>query len=273
MRSSKPVTTFVITGSTKGIGFALAKYCVARGDNVVISGRASADVEAAVAALGRSGGRGKALGVATDVTELAQVGALWSQAVAAFGRVDVWINNAGVAHTTHAIVDTPADKLRAMVTTNLLGTLHGSQVAARGMTVQGGGRIFNILGGGSDGEYFPGMGIYGSTKRGLDYFTRALVKELKNTPVLVGRVRPGLIVTEGVLREIKADPATFQRSRKFMNALCDLPDTVAPYLVEQMLAMNKSGGKIAWLNGGKIAKRMLMARFRPRADLFQAAGL
>lgn len=136
------------------------------------------------------------------------------------------------------------------------------------------GRIFNILGGGSDGEYFPGMGIYGTTKRGLDYLTRALVKELKDTPVLVGRVRPGMIVTEGVIREIKADPAGFAKSRKIMNALCDLPDTVAPYLIEQMLAMKKSGGKIAWLTGGKIARRMLLARFRPREDLFaQAAGL
>lgn len=263
------MTTFVITGSTKGIGRALAKYCLSKNHNVVISGRTQQAVSEAATALG-----GNVLGVATDVSDATQMEALWTQAVARFGRVDVWINNAGVAHTTHAIVDAPADKLRAMVTTNMLGTMHGSQVAARGMVKQGSGRIFNILGGGSDGEYFPGMGIYGSTKRGLDYFTRALTKELKGTPVLVGRVRPGMIVTEGVIREINADPAGFARSRRIMNALCDLPDTVAPYLVEQMLAMQKSGSKIAWLTGGKIAKRMLMMRFKPRADLFaQAANL
>lgn len=267
------MNTFVITGSTKGIGFALAKVCVSRGDNVVISGRTREAVNAAVTALQGTGGSGKVLGVATDVTELAQVEALWAEAVSAFGRVDVWVNNAGVANTTRKIVDTAASDIRNMVTTNLLGTIHGGQVAARGMVAQGGGRIFNILGGGSDGEYFPGMGIYGSTKRGLDYFTRALTKELAATPVLVGKVRPGILVTEGVIREIKADPASFEKSRKFMNNLCDLPDTVAPYLVEHMLAMKKSGSKIAWLNGGKIAKRMLMARFKPRADLFQTVGL
>lgn len=259
---------FVITGSTKGIGFALAKNVVGRGGQVLISGRAQADVDAAVARLG-----GKAIGLAADVTDAAQVQALWDKAAASFGRVDVWINNAGVANTTRKIVETSPADLRNMVTTNLLGTIHGSQVAARGMTAQGGGRIFNILGGGSDGEYFPGMGIYGSTKRGLDYFTRALVKELAGTPVIVGRVRPGVLLTEGVVREIKADPASFAKSRRMMNVICDLPDTVAPYLVERMLAMQKSGGKIAWLSGGKIAQRFLMARFKPRADLFQTLGL
>jgi NAD(P)-dependent dehydrogenase (short-subunit alcohol dehydrogenase family) len=231
-------------------------------------------VTQAVDRLQCGGGRGRACGLATDVTDRAQVEALWGHAIASFGRVDVWINNAGVAHTTRSIVETTAADVRTMVSTNLLGTIHGCQVAARGMIDQASGRIFNILGGGSDGEYFPGMGIYGSTKRGLDYLTTALARELAATPVLVGKVRPGMIVTEGVIREIRADPDNFQRSRRIMNTLCDLPDTVAPYLVEQMLAMRKTGGKIAWLSGGKIAKRFLMARFKPRADLFQqAAGL
>jgi NAD(P)-dependent dehydrogenase (short-subunit alcohol dehydrogenase family) len=268
------VSIFVITGSTKGIGFALAKYAVTQGHDVVISGRTEAAVTQAIEALQRLGGPGRATGRATDVSDRVQVEALWAHALATFGRVDVWINNAGVAHTTRSIAGTPESDVHAMVSTNLLGTIHGCQVAARGMVAQAGGRIFNILGGGSDGEYFPGMGIYGSTKRGLDYLTAALAKELSGTPVLVGKVRPGMIVTEGVIREIHADPDNFQRSRRIMNTLCDLPDTVAPYLVEQMLAMRKTGSKIAWLSGGRIAGRFLMARFKPREDLFrQAAGL
>jgi len=263
-------TTFVITGSTKGIGFALAKYAVSAGHNVAIAGRGAADVQAAASKLG---GPGKAIGVATDVTDAAQVQALWDAAAKAFGRVDVWINNAGVANTTRPIVQiTPAD-VRTMVTTNMLGTIHGSQVAARAMTAQGSGKIFNILGGGSDGEYFPGMGVYGATKRGLDYFTRALVKELAGTPVLVGRVRPGVLLTEGMIREAKADPAAFAKSRKILNIIGDLPDTVAPHLVERMLATDRTGSKIAWLSGGKIAGRFLTASFKKRPDLFAIAGL
>lgn len=264
------MASFVITGSTKGIGFALADYAVSQGHNVVISGRTQDAVDAAVS---RMAGPGKAAGKATDVADAEQVQALWGFAAQQFGQVDVWVNNAGVAYTTNRIVDTSPDELRTMVTTNIFGTVFGSQVAARGMVAQGSGRIFNILGGGSDGEYFPGMGLYGTTKRGLDYFTRALVKELKDTPVLVGRVRPGMVVTEGVKREIAADPENFAKSRKIMNALADLPETVAPYLVDQMLAMNKTGGKIAWLSGGKIAKRMMMMRIKPREDLFKTAGV
>jgi short-subunit dehydrogenase len=117
------------------------------------------------------------------------------------------------------------------------------------------------------------MGVYGATKRGLDYFTTALARELKATPVLVGKVRPGLLLTEGVVREARADPATFARSRRMLNVLCDQPDTVAPFLLSRMLSMHKTGGRIAWLSGRRIAGRMLMDRIRPRADQFEAVGL
>ena len=264
------MTSFVITGSSKGIGRALAKYCVGRGDQVLISGRNAQDVEQVVADLD---GADLLVGLAADVSELDQVQALWDKALAEFGQVDVWINNAGVAHTTKPIAETSAADVQRMVTTNMLGTIHGCQVAARGMQKQGSGKIFNILGGGSDGEYFPGMGVYGSTKRGLDYLTTALCKELKDSPVLVGKVRPGLLITEGMLREIKADPSNFERSRKFMNILGDLPETVAPYLIEEMLRVKKSGSKIAWLNGAKIAGRFLMAKIKPRGDLFATLGV
>lgn len=265
------MTVFVITGSTQGIGFALARACVARGDEVLVSGRQQTGVTAAVKAL-RAAGDGRAVGQAADVSRKADVQALWDRAQEAFGRVDVWINNAGVAHTTKAIVDYDEAEVGRMLTTNMLGTLNGCQVAAAGMVAQGHGRLFNILGGGSDGEYFSGMGVYGATKRGLDYLTRALVKELKDTPVLVGRVRPGIVVTEGLRRELQADPAGFEQSRRILNTLGDRPETVAPWLIEQMLAMKKSGGKIAWLTGGKIAARFLAARLRPRPDLFEAAA-
>lgn len=266
------MSVFVITGSTQGIGRALAKYCVGQGHDVLISGRDPTRVEQIAEALA-SAGAGRVLGRAADVSRKADVQALWDSAIAAFGSVDVWINNAGVANTTRPIVDVAEGDVANMVSTNVLGTIHGAQVAAAGMKAQRHGRIFNMLGGGSDGEYFPGMGVYGTTKRGLDYLSDALVKELQGTPVLVGKVRPGIVITEGMLREVQADPANFEKARKMLNILGDLPDTVAPYLIQKMLAMPKSGGKIAWLNGGKIAGRFLRARIKPRADLFAAVGV
>ncbi len=262
---------FVITGSTQGIGFALAQEAAAQGHQVLIAGRTASRVDAAVARVPCASGQ--VVGFAADMSQPGAAQSLWEHAVQQFGGVDVWVNNAGLARTTWAIADLPAEEVATMVQTNMLGTIFGSQVAARGMRGQGSGRIFNMLGGGSDGEYFPGMGVYGATKRGLDYFTRALAKELKDTPVLVGRVRPGMVVTDGVRREILANPENFAKSRKVMNILCDQPETVAPYLIEQMLAFKKTGSKIAWLSGGKMAKRFLLSKLTPREDQFAHLGV
>jgi NAD(P)-dependent dehydrogenase (short-subunit alcohol dehydrogenase family) len=264
------MANIVITGSTKGIGFGLAREFASRGHKVMIVGSSSDSLAAALQQLPADSG---VLGSVTNVRHFDQVQELWDEAVAVFGSVDIWINNAGIARTVWSILDTPADQIEAMITTNMLGTINGSRVAATGMVAQGSGKIFNMLGGGSDGEIFPGMGIYGSTKRGLDYFTNALTKELKDSPIIIAKIRPGMIITEGVIREARADFDNFQKSRKIMNNLVDTVDTVAPWLVTEILATDKSGRKIRWLNGGKIAVRMLKSRFKLRPDQFEAFGL
>ncbi len=67
--------------------------------------------------------------------------------MAEFGSVDIWVNNAGLAHTTWSILDTPTAQVDAMVTTNMFGTINGSVVAADGMRAQGGGKIRWLTGG------------------------------------------------------------------------------------------------------------------------------
>jgi NAD(P)-dependent dehydrogenase (short-subunit alcohol dehydrogenase family) len=265
------MTNVIITGSSKGIGRGLAAEFASRGANVVVSGRSQAGIDSAIAAIGEQPGR--LVGQPCDVSDYEQVDGLYRSAIDAFGSVDIWINNAGLARTVWQITDTPVDQVEAMIHTNMRGTMFGSIVAARGMRVQGGGKIFNILGGGSDGEYFPGIGVYGSTKRGLDYFSRALAKELADTKVIVGRVRPGMIVTDAVVREARENIDNFEKSRRMVNNLVDRIETVAPFLVDRMLAFDKSGGRIRWLTGGKIALRMLSGMLRPRPDQFADFGL
>ncbi len=265
------MSTAVITGSTKGIGRGLAAEFASRGWNVVISGRSKESIDEALEQIGEVSGE-----IATQICEVgdrAQLQQLWDTAVEQFGSVDIWVNNAGLARTIWPILDTPPDQIDAMLGINMPGTIYGSIVAARGMTEQGHGKIFNMLGGGSDGEYFPGIAIYGTTKRGLDYFTTALAKELKDSGVTVGRIRPGMVVTEAVIREAKANLENFEKSRKMMNNLVDQVETVAPFLVDEMLSFEKSGGKIRWLTGGKIGWRMLKSRFKPRPDQFERFGL
>jgi NAD(P)-dependent dehydrogenase (short-subunit alcohol dehydrogenase family) len=264
------MANIVVTGSTKGIGFGLAQEFARLGHQVMISGSSDVSVASALASLQDAG---NVAGHTANVREADQVQALWDAAEAQFGNVDIWINNAGLARTVWSIVDTPSLEIQNMVTTNILGTMNGCQVAARGMLKRGHGKIFNMLGGGSDGEIFPGMGVYGATKRGLDYFTNALIKELKDSPLIIAKIRPGMIITEGVVREAREDFENFQKSRKIMNNLVDTVDTVSPWLAKEILATKKSGHKIRWLNGGKIAGRMLMSKIKPRPDQFEGFGL
>lgn len=265
------MSNVVITGSTKGIGRGLAREFATRGSNVLICGRSQQSIDEAIADIGAV--EGTIVGQICEVSDRAQLQRLWDTGVNAFGSIDIWINNAGLARTIWSIVDTPPEQIDAMLQTNMPGTIFGSIVAAKGMTAQGRGKIFNMLGGGSDGEYFPGIAIYGTTKRGLDYFTTALAKELKDAGIIVGRIRPGMVVTEAVIREARENRESFEKSRRMINNLVDQVETVSPFLVDEILAFEKTGGKIRWLNGGKIGWRMLKSRFKSRPDQFERFGL
>jgi NAD(P)-dependent dehydrogenase (short-subunit alcohol dehydrogenase family) len=267
------VKNVVITGSTKGVGNGLAREFLRRGHNVVISGRSQASVDEAVGKLNADGSKGRALGKPTDVTDKAQVQALWDFAVAELGRVDIWINNAGVANTTTEVIDTDEDDVRTMVTTNMFGTIFGSQVAVRGMIAQGGGQLFNVLGGGSDGKIRPNMGVYSTTKRGLDMLTATLVKENKDTPVRIGQIRPGMLITEGWIREAKVAPEQVQRQRKMLNILCDDVDDAAPFLVDGVLNSTKTGDLIAWMTTGRLMKRFMTPGYAKKHDIMGRYGL
>ena len=252
------MTHAVVTGSTKGIGYALSRELLRRGHSVAVSGRTQEAVDEAVGKLEpEATGDARVIGVPADVTDAAQVQALWDAAVDAFGSVDLWINNAGVAYTMRTIAETTPDEVATMVGTNMLGTITGAQVAVRGMTAAAGGQVFNILGGGSDGTVRPGMGVYSATKRGLDMFTKALVKEVDGTPVRVGQVRPGILITDGWLREAASHPESVSSQRTMVNILSDHVDDVAPYLVEQMLASTRNGDAIAWLTTGRMMRKFL----------------
>ncbi|TKB46054.1 SDR family oxidoreductase [Thalassotalea mangrovi] len=263
------MVNIVITGSTKGIGKGLADEFIAQGHQVVISGRNQQEIDRLI----EQSGSANLYGLACNTQDKDAVVALWQFAVDKLGGVDIWVNNAGLARTVWPILETPDEEIYTMVKTNVLGTINGCKVAAAAMKEQGSGKIFNMLGGGSDGEYFPGMGIYGTTKRGLDYFTNALAKELKDDGVLVGKIRPGMIITEGVIRESNADKKNFERRRKMANALCDTVETVAPFLVREMLAFNQTGKKIRWLTPMKMTARMLKAMVITPEDKFKQFDL
>lgn len=259
--------TVVITGSTRGVGYGLADSFLALGCAVVINGRTQAGVDGAVDALAAAHPAGHILGQPGDVTDAGQVQALWDAAQARFGRVDIWVNNAGMAHAPMPFHRLTPAQMRAVVQTNLLGTMHGSSVAINGMLAQGFGSLYNMEGLGSDGRQVDGLSLYGSSKRAVHYLNRALVAECRDTPVRVGMLSPGMVVTDMLVAPYRPDSPEWERARRVFNILADRVETVAPWMARQMLANQKHGARLKWLTRPKIIGRFLMAPFQKR-DLF-----
>ncbi|MBX3226196.1 MAG: SDR family oxidoreductase [Labilithrix sp.] len=268
--------TVVVTGSTKGLGLGLVRALVARGANVVVSGRKDADVASVCAELGDD----KAHGRACDVSRYDDVRALWGSARERFGRVDVWVNNAGTSNAQRPFVELPPSDIAAVVGTNLAGMMNGSRVALEGMLAQAPhdgfhglrGAVYNMEGFGADGARQRGMALYGSTKTALRYFTRSLVDETRDSGVVVGTTSPGIVVTElltGVYE--RGEPELWRSKRRLFNFIADPVETVAPWLARRILDNTRPGAHLAWMTVLKGALRF----FRPkywRRDLFAKGG-
>jgi NAD(P)-dependent dehydrogenase (short-subunit alcohol dehydrogenase family)/predicted MFS family arabinose efflux permease len=265
----------VVTGSTRGIGLGLARELAARGARIVVTGRGADGVEAAVADLAATLDPDRVTGTTCDVTDPASVQALWDHAAATFGRVDVWINNAGSTTTPLPLPDVPGEQLARVIDTNVVGALHGCRVAADGMRMQdSGGFIYNVEGLGSKGEVQVGLATYGASKAAVGYLMEALRKDLKGSGVKVGAIRPGINVTEHLVTDAHVlDPERWARTEKIMNILGDLPETTTPWLADRILANDLDGARIAWLSTWKITWRFLRAPFAPSRDLFAQAGI
>jgi NAD(P)-dependent dehydrogenase (short-subunit alcohol dehydrogenase family) len=258
--------TVVITGSTRGIGFGLAKQFVVRGHSVVVSGRNQATAEKAAAALQAvATGGARAVGIACDITDSAQAEALWAGAAKALGRVDIWINNAGAINTMRPIGELDPADIQAVPRTNLIGTAYCCRAALRGMSAQEPrdgikGALYNFEGFGSDGAKSEGMSIYGASKFGLTYFTKTLIKEMKGTGVLVGYLSPGMVTTEMLLKaKHDVSPERWARMKRLYRILANDVDTVTAWLVERTLANTTHGAHIAWLTRGKAVLRFFKA--------------
>jgi NAD(P)-dependent dehydrogenase (short-subunit alcohol dehydrogenase family) len=264
----------VITGGSRGIGQGLAREFGTRGCRVVICGRSLATVETALLDLHARGVT--ATGIAADVADRDQVQALWNHAIATYGRVDVWINNAGMSVSRGPLPQVPADAVEAIVRTNLLGVMHGCAVAQTGLASQsGGGWIWNMEGFGSNGQKQPGLTSYGATKRAVTYLTESLIKETKGTPVKVAFLSPGIVATDLLVDDYDGQPEALERARKIFNILGDRVETVTPWLADKVLAAvekGKPGVRVAWLTTPKAFGRFATAGFKKR-DIFADTDL
>jgi len=260
--------TVVVTGSTRGIGRGLAENFLARGCLVEISGRSQTAVDQVVAELAASFGSDKVAGRACDIASIDDVQGLWDHAKLTFGKVDIWINNAGITIATKPIYESDARDLQNIVNTNLLGMLLTNKVAMAGMKQQGAGQIWNMEGFGSNGMVRLGMGPYGATKRAVNYLNKSLRKDAAGTGVQVCTLSPGMVITDLLIGEYDLQSPEWQKTKKIFNILADKVETVTPWLVDGVLASHKDGAKVEWLTTPKVIGRFLSAGFKKR-DLFE----
>jgi short-subunit dehydrogenase len=186
----------VITGASMGIGEAIAQLFVAEGAMVVLASRDLGRVEQAKASIASRvpGSADRLLAVACDVRRREDLERLLSITTGRYGRIDIWVNNAGFG-MVDSVQRMDMDECRRMFDTNLFGAVTAMQVVIPKMREQGSGAIVNIS---SVAGHIavPYMAAYGATKHALNCFTKAARLELRNSGVQINNVCPGYVKTD-----------------------------------------------------------------------------
>lgn len=261
--------TIVITGSTRGIGLGLANAFLNEDCEVMVSGRTQDAVNMTVGKLREAYPEERIQGYPCDVTNFDQVVALWSAARESFGKVDIWINNAGITNTLNKFWVISPQEYFKVLETNLLGAVYGAKVSMQRMLEQGYGSIYNMEGMGSDGKlHLKGFLPYGLSKASLAYLTNAMVKESEGTGILIGAIRPGMVLTEMMRYPYKDHPEDWERAKKIIYIMAEQVDTVAPWIARRVLANHKSGTRIIWNTPTRMIGKLISMPFRKK-DLVQ----
>ena len=183
----------VVTGGTKGLGYGIVMVFAYHGAKVVITSRHQEDcdvVAAEVAAMG-----GEAMGIKADVQNVEEIQNLVDRTVEKYGRLDIMVNNAGVAVTRRLTDMTEADYER-VIDSNLKSVYFGAQIAAKQMIAQGeGGKIINMCSiGGIKGN--NQLSIYGASKAGAINLTKSMAWEWGRYGINVNAICPGYVKTD-----------------------------------------------------------------------------
>lgn len=186
--------TAIITGGTRGIGFAIVKKYLENGANVAIGGSRQESVEKAIEKLPEY--KDRIMGIWPDLCSPEEVAAAFASVKERFGRVDILANNAGISSRT-SLYDYTVEEFSKIVDINLKAVFICSQAAARIMRDQGGGVIISTSS--MVGEYGQPSGCgYPATKFAVNGLTKSLARELAKDQIRVNAVAPGVTKTDMV---------------------------------------------------------------------------
>jgi glucose 1-dehydrogenase len=225
----------IVTGGNSGIGKAIALALAEAGANVVIDWvthpEATEDLEAKIVSLGD-----KAIGVHADVSKVDELQMLVDEAVKAFGRVDIMVNNAGI-ETRTSILDTTEAQYERVMEVNLKSAFFGTQIAAKQMIAQGsGGVVVNVTSVHEDWP-MPGNTAYCLSKGGMRMLTRTAGVELAPQGVRVFGVGPGAVDTP-INKTTEDDPVAMRK----LNAAIPLGRMAQPEEIGSVVAAPAGAG-------------------------------
>ena len=257
---SKPSRVWFITGGSTGFGRLLAEEVLRRGERVVTTARDIAKVDDLARQYPET-----ARAFALDVTRKSEVASVAEQAIAAFGQVDVVVNNAGYG-VNGAIEEVSDDEFETMFQTNIYGLIHTTRAFLPHLRERRSGHIFNLSSiGGLIGS--PGWGFYNTTKFAVEGFSEALAGEMKPLGVHVTIVEPGPFRTDflgrsGKLaeRELPEYKATAGKAREYLKSNAGKQPGDPQKAIEAMIEVADMAEPPVHLLLGKLA----LTRFRDK---------
>lgn len=189
--------TALVTGSTSGIGFAIANLLAAEGTHVIINGRSEEGIQKAITKLTKENPLASVTGIAADFTDKNSVEVM----IAKIGDVDILINNVGI-FTSQSFSDTPDEDWYNLFEVNVMSGVRLSRSFLPGMLKKGWGRIIFISS--ECAQLVPeDLIAYSMTKAAIHSIARGLAQTTRNTAVTVNTVMPGSTLSEGAKRFLK----------------------------------------------------------------------
>ena len=261
----------VITGSARGLGLELAKEFRKNDFNIVVSDILKDELKKAVILLNEIDSKGKVISVYCDVTSEKDLNHLMDETIGEFGKVDIWINNAGVNQPMKPIWELETSVVDKLIDIDLKSAIIGSKIAMKQMIKQGFGQIYGVEGYGSNDAYMLGLSVYGTSKRAITYFFRALAKEVDEMKynIQIGLLSPGIMITDFITHSMGNDKFELpEKTKKVYNILGDYPDVISNFLVNKIINNDKNNVRFNWLTNKKASFRFMTCAFNKR-DFFK----
>lgn len=259
----------VITGSARGFGLEMAKEFKKNDYTVVLTDVNENELDKAKDVIESINSKGKVLAVPCDITNSNDVDNLIKTIDTWCKKIDIWINNAGVNQSDNYVWNLESSEIEKLIKIDLIGTMICSSKISKYMINQKSGSIYNVEGHGSNDAKIEKLTVYGTAKRGVTYFTESLAKELKDYNINVGKITPGIMITNFIYhslgdgKELTIDDKT----KKIYNILGDYPETIAKFMVEKIINNKKKNPKFVWLSNFRAFRRFISYPFTKR-DLF-----